>query len=162
MIPHRLRVLGPEHGQVLYSITKHAMRRNADETGATSISFRPKVFSDRHRLLTEFFPPIESARQKVRAPATPCSTGDGRGPTTACSSSTTVRLGHGEARRWQGVENSKDHRGLLHRIDMSGGSAITCAAPPWPLGLTALEPNGRSNFRISAWLRRASAAAGAD
>jgi hypothetical protein len=31
------------------------------------------------------------------------------------------------------------------------------------LGLTALEPNGRSNFHISAWLRRASAAAaGAD
>src|SRR5262249_13976342 len=41
--------------QVLYSITKHAMRRSADEIGATSISFRPKVFSDRHRLLTEFF-----------------------------------------------------------------------------------------------------------
>ena len=32
--------------QVLYSITKHAMRRSADEVGATSISFRPKVFSD--------------------------------------------------------------------------------------------------------------------
>jgi hypothetical protein len=32
--------------QVLYSITKHAMRRSADEMGATSISFRPKVFSD--------------------------------------------------------------------------------------------------------------------
>ena len=32
--------------QVLYSITKHAMRRSADEIGATSISFRPKVFSD--------------------------------------------------------------------------------------------------------------------
>ena len=31
---------------VLYSITKHAMRRSADEIGATSISFRPKVFSD--------------------------------------------------------------------------------------------------------------------
>jgi hypothetical protein len=30
----------------LYSITKHAMRRSADEIGATSISFRPKVFSD--------------------------------------------------------------------------------------------------------------------
>src|SRR5215831_3839329 len=43
---HRLRVLGPEHGKVLYSITKHAMRRSADEIGATSISFRPKVFSD--------------------------------------------------------------------------------------------------------------------
>ena len=37
--PGRLR-------QVLYSITKHAMRRSADEIGATSISFRPKVFSD--------------------------------------------------------------------------------------------------------------------
>jgi len=46
LIPHRLRVLGPEHGKVLYSITKHAMRRNSDEIGATSISFRPKVFSD--------------------------------------------------------------------------------------------------------------------
>jgi hypothetical protein len=32
--------------QVLFSITKHAMRRSADEIGATSISFRPKVFSD--------------------------------------------------------------------------------------------------------------------
>jgi hypothetical protein len=32
--------------QVLYTITKHAMRRSADEIGATSISFRPKVFSD--------------------------------------------------------------------------------------------------------------------
>jgi hypothetical protein len=32
--------------QVLYSITKHAMRRSADEIGATLISFRPKVFSD--------------------------------------------------------------------------------------------------------------------
>src|SRR5262245_45794581 len=32
--------------QVVYSITKHAMRRSADEIGATSISFRPKVFSD--------------------------------------------------------------------------------------------------------------------
>ena len=32
--------------QVLYSITKHAMRRSADEIGATSISFRPKVFRD--------------------------------------------------------------------------------------------------------------------
>ncbi len=32
--------------QVLYSITKHAMRGSADEIGATSISFRPKVFSD--------------------------------------------------------------------------------------------------------------------
>ena len=31
---------------VLYSITKHAMRRSADEIGAASISFRPKVFSD--------------------------------------------------------------------------------------------------------------------
>jgi hypothetical protein len=30
----------------LYSITKHAMRRSADEIGATSISFRLKVFSD--------------------------------------------------------------------------------------------------------------------
>jgi len=37
--PGRLR-------QVLYSITKHAMRRSADEIGATSISFWPKVFSD--------------------------------------------------------------------------------------------------------------------
>jgi hypothetical protein len=32
--------------QVLYSIAKHAMRRSADEIGVTSISFRPKVFSD--------------------------------------------------------------------------------------------------------------------
>ena len=32
--------------EVLYRITKHAMRRSADEIGATSISFRPKVFSD--------------------------------------------------------------------------------------------------------------------
>jgi hypothetical protein len=32
--------------QVLYSITKHAMRRSADEIGATSISFRLKVFRD--------------------------------------------------------------------------------------------------------------------
>jgi hypothetical protein len=32
--------------EFLYSITKHAMRRSADEIGATSISFRPKVFSD--------------------------------------------------------------------------------------------------------------------
>src|SRR5262245_22600027 len=37
--------------QVLFSITKHAMRRSADEIGATSISFRPKVFSDPANLL---------------------------------------------------------------------------------------------------------------
>src|SRR5215831_21116714 len=43
---HRLRVLGPRTRQALYSITKNAMRRSADEIGATSISFRPKVFSD--------------------------------------------------------------------------------------------------------------------
>jgi hypothetical protein len=43
----------------LYSITKHAMRRSADEIGATSISFRRKYLAIRHRLLTEFFPPIE-------------------------------------------------------------------------------------------------------
>src|SRR5262249_42813123 len=36
----------PGTRQVLYSITKHAMRRSADEIGATSISFRSKVFSD--------------------------------------------------------------------------------------------------------------------
>src|SRR6516164_11296472 len=36
----------PVFFQVLFSITKHAMRRSADEIGATSISFRPKVFSD--------------------------------------------------------------------------------------------------------------------
>ena len=30
----------------MYSITKHAMRRSADEIGATSISFRLKVFRD--------------------------------------------------------------------------------------------------------------------
>jgi hypothetical protein len=47
----------------LYSITKHAMRTSADEIGATSISFRSKVFSDPGRLLTEFFPPTESVRQ---------------------------------------------------------------------------------------------------
>jgi hypothetical protein len=35
-----------EQQQALYSITKHAMRRSADEIGATSISFGPKVFSD--------------------------------------------------------------------------------------------------------------------
>jgi hypothetical protein len=35
-----------EQQQVLYSITKHAMRQSADEIGVTSISFRPKVFSD--------------------------------------------------------------------------------------------------------------------
>src|SRR5262249_18999658 len=64
LIPHRLRVLGPERGKVLYSITKHAMRRSADEIGATSISFRPKVFSDPASVLTEFFPPIEFARQE--------------------------------------------------------------------------------------------------
>src|SRR5262249_16889756 len=37
------------------------MRRSADEIGATSISFRLAIL---HRLLTEFFPPIESARQE--------------------------------------------------------------------------------------------------
>jgi hypothetical protein len=48
----RLAGAGARHGaearseQVLYSITKHAMRRSADEICATSISFRPKVFSD--------------------------------------------------------------------------------------------------------------------
>jgi hypothetical protein len=36
----------PGTRQVLSSVTKHAMRRSADEIGATSISFRPKVFSD--------------------------------------------------------------------------------------------------------------------
>jgi hypothetical protein len=55
--PVRQEIIPPEHTpsavsswsgtrQVLYSITKHAMRRSADEIGATSISFRPKVFSD--------------------------------------------------------------------------------------------------------------------
>src|SRR6516162_3065863 len=61
---HRLRVLGPRTRQVLYSITKHAMRRSANEIGATSISFGRKRLAIRHRLLTEFFPPIESARQE--------------------------------------------------------------------------------------------------
>jgi hypothetical protein len=32
--------------QVLFSITKHAMRRSADEIGATPISFRREVLSD--------------------------------------------------------------------------------------------------------------------
>src|SRR5262245_40020629 len=41
--------------QVLYSITKHAMRRSADEIGATSISFRPKVFSDATSVVDEIF-----------------------------------------------------------------------------------------------------------
>jgi hypothetical protein len=58
-----------------------------------------------------------------------------------------------------GVENSKDHRGLLHRIDMSGAARSLVRLRLGLLGLTALEPNGRSNFHISAWLRRASAAA---
>src|SRR5262245_66350282 len=38
--------------QVLYSITKHAMRRSADGVGATSISFGRKCLAIRHRLLT--------------------------------------------------------------------------------------------------------------
>src|SRR6516165_3866149 len=41
--------------QVLYSITKHAMRRSADEIGATSISFRPKVFSDATSVVDRIF-----------------------------------------------------------------------------------------------------------
>jgi len=40
------------------------MRRSADEIDATSISFDRKCLAIRHRLLTEFFPPIESARQE--------------------------------------------------------------------------------------------------
>src|SRR5215472_4620791 len=40
------------------------MRRSADEIGATSISFRRKCLAIRHRSLTEFFPPIESARHE--------------------------------------------------------------------------------------------------
>ena len=40
------------------------MRRSADEIGATSVSFGRKCLAIRHRLLTEFFPPIESARQE--------------------------------------------------------------------------------------------------
>ena len=54
---------------VLYSITKHAMRRSADEIRATSISFGRKYLAIRHRLLTEFFPPIESASATDSAPA---------------------------------------------------------------------------------------------
>src|SRR5262245_55513084 len=45
--------------QVLYSITKHAMRRSADEIGATSISFRPKVFSDPASVLDLIFPLLQ-------------------------------------------------------------------------------------------------------
>jgi hypothetical protein len=37
----------------------------------TSISFPPKCLAIRHRLLTEFFPPIESARQKFERPQLP-------------------------------------------------------------------------------------------
>src|SRR5262249_31054798 len=56
---HHLQVIAPSHSvpvnrstreatpKGLYSITKHAMRRSADEIGATLISFRPKVFSDK-------------------------------------------------------------------------------------------------------------------
>src|SRR5262249_279395 len=40
------------------------MRRSADEIGATSIHFGRKCLAIRYRLLTEFFPPIESARQE--------------------------------------------------------------------------------------------------
>jgi dolichol kinase len=47
------------------------MRRSADEIGATSISFGRKCLAIRHRLLTEFFPPIESARQKFERPQLP-------------------------------------------------------------------------------------------
>src|SRR5215813_1321095 len=40
------------------------MRRSADEIGATRFHFGRKCLAIRHRLLTEFFPPIESARQE--------------------------------------------------------------------------------------------------
>src|SRR5215472_17460349 len=60
LIPHRLRILGPE--QVLYSITKHAMRRSADEIAQLRFHFGRKSLAIRRRLLTEFFPPIEFAR----------------------------------------------------------------------------------------------------
>src|SRR5262249_4517384 len=50
--------------QVLYSITKHAMRRSANEIGQLRFHFGRKCLAIRHRLLTEFFPPIESARQE--------------------------------------------------------------------------------------------------
>src|SRR6516165_4587033 len=46
---------GYEQRQVLYSIAKHAMRRSADEIGATSISFRPKVFSDPASVVDRIF-----------------------------------------------------------------------------------------------------------
>ena len=45
----------PVFFQVLFSITKHAMRRSADEIGATSISFRPKVFSDATSVVDRIF-----------------------------------------------------------------------------------------------------------
>src|SRR5262249_50185885 len=51
--------------QVLYSITKHAMRRSADEIGATSISFGRKCLAMQHQLLTEFFPPIEFCTTRI-------------------------------------------------------------------------------------------------
>src|SRR5262245_16247719 len=38
------------------------MRRSADEIGATRFHFGRKCLAIRHRLLTEFFPPIVSAR----------------------------------------------------------------------------------------------------
>jgi hypothetical protein len=46
LTPHRLRVLGPEHGKFCIVLLNTQCEEVPMKLGATSISFRPKVFSD--------------------------------------------------------------------------------------------------------------------
>jgi hypothetical protein len=101
--------------------------------------FGRKCLAIRHRLLTEFFPPIESARQKFERPQLP----------------SLVRLRLGllgltalEPNINAPTQKRRSGLALFHsRINPANGAVLLGAR------------NGRSNFHISAWLRRASAAA---
>src|SRR5215510_15213348 len=58
-----MRVLGPER-QVLYSITKHEIAEVPMKYAQLRFHFGRKCLAIRHRLLTECFPPIQSARRE--------------------------------------------------------------------------------------------------
>jgi hypothetical protein len=77
---------GDRTRQVLFSITKHEMRRSADEIGATSISFRPKVLSDPASVVDRIFSAhtVCTTRKQPRSRLLrtgTCSPGDVRVPT---------------------------------------------------------------------------------
>src|SRR5262249_38250327 len=61
---HRLRVLGPEHGKFCIVLLNTQCEEVPMKLAQLRFHFGRKCLAIRHRLLTEFFPPIESARQE--------------------------------------------------------------------------------------------------